>query len=196
MSNEEQLKYIPFHAINEFMRVDFRLNVIRSTFSRLNELDRKNTASIDKLIRRHVKVAGFRNSAKAPVTMKAVAAVKPFEKEPQFVAGILEAWSEINTDLKTMMFEILNDRGWNLLPLDANRTKLPGFLTLWPEEDDYEVLYEAFKKAYPENNISIDETSLMAVWLSGRLPIEKVSFSKISLSDSFADHEKQETKGL
>ena len=183
MNDNNQLKFIPFHAINEFMRNDFRLNLIRTALTGKNSLDRKFSAPIDRLTRKHVKVAGFRNSLKAPVTIKAVAMVKPFEKQPRLVAAILNAWSEITFELRTQIFDLLTMREWKLLPIEADRTKLPGFLTQWPEDDDYEVLYEVFTKAYPESNASIDETSLMVIWLSGRLPIDKVSKSEIDIPE-------------
>lgn len=194
MNEKEKLKFIPFHAINEFMRNDFRLNIIRTTLTRKNSLDRQFTAPIDHLTRKHVKVTGFRNSVKAPVTLKAVAMVKAFEKQPQLVAAILNAWSEINSDLKNQIYNILVGRGWKLLPVEIDRAKLPGFLTLWPEGDDYDVLFDAYKEEYPEGDASIDEASLMVVWLAGRLPIDKVSKSDIDLPEIFPDSEPESQK--
>jgi hypothetical protein len=196
MSEKEKIKFIPFHAINEFMRNDFRLTVIRTTLTYKNSLDRQFAAPIDRLTRKHVKVTGFRNSVKAPVTLKAVAMVKAFEKQPQLVAAILNGWSEINSELKSQIFNILVDRGWKLLPVEIDRTKLPGFLTLWPEGDDYDLLFDAYKEAYPDGDASIDETSLMVVWLAGRLPVDKVSKSDIELPVFFPDSEPDSQKGF
>jgi hypothetical protein len=173
--NDKKIAFIPFHAINQFMRNDFRLNVIRSTLLSMNKLDRELSSPIDRLTRRHVKVAGFRNSIKAPATVKAVAMVKPFENQPNLVAAILNAWAASKVELRQQVFDLLSSHGWKLLPIDANRTKMPGFLTRWPEEDDFEVLYEAFTTNHPDVEASIDEVSLMVVWLSGRLPIDKIS---------------------
>ena len=173
--NDKKVAFIPFHAINQFMRNDFRINVIRSTLLSMSQLDREFTAPIDRLTRRHVKVAGFRNSVKAPATVKAVAMVKPFEKHPNLVAAILNAWTASKVELRQQVFDLLIERLWKLLPVETDRTKLPGFLTRWPTEDDFEVLYEAFTSAHPDSDASIDEVSLMAVWLSLRLPVEKVS---------------------
>jgi hypothetical protein len=194
MSEKEKIQFIPFHAINEFMRNDFRLKVIRTTLTHKNSLDRQFAAPIDRLTRKHVKVTGFRNSVKAPVTLKAVAMVKAFEKQPQIVAAILNAWCEINSELKTQIFNILVDRGWKLLPVDIDRTKLPGFLTFWPEGDDYDVLFDAYKEVYPDGDASIDETSLMVIWLAGRLPVEKVSKSEIELPEIFPISEPESQK--
>lgn len=189
MNTKTQFQFIPFNAINEFMRNDFRLNIIRTTLISKGELNRKFTAPIDRLTRKHVKVAGFRNSLKAPLTILAVAMVKAFEKQPDLVAAILNAWSESNSELRSQISILLAEKGWDLLPIEVDRSKLPGFLTEWPEEDDYEELYEAYNKSFPENKVSIDETSLMVIWLSGRLPINKVSKSDIRLPEVPQDTE-------
>lgn len=181
MSEEKpQMQFIPFHAINEFMRTDFRMILLRSTLLALPDLPSKTQASVNKLTKKYVKVPGFRNSAKAPASVKAVGMVKAFEKQPQLVAAMISAWSEANLELRGQVFNVLTDYGWKLLPQEANRTRLPGFLTQWPEEEDYDKIYDTYNEAYPEGEYSIDEVSLMAVWLSLRLPVEKVSKEKMA----------------
>jgi len=182
LSPEEKSKmeFIPFNAINEFMRTDYRMSLIRSTLLALPDLAPKTQASINKLTKKHVKVPGFRNSAKAPASVKAVAMVKPFEKQPKLVAAIISAWAELNHELRQQIFDILIGFDWKLLPLEANRSRLPGFLMQWPEKEDYDTIYETFTKADPESEYSIDDVSLMAVWISLRLPVEKVSKENIA----------------
>jgi len=179
-TNEKpQMQFIPFHAINEFMRNDFRVSLLRSTMQSLPELSPKTQGNLNKLTKRYVKVPGFRNSAKAPASVKAVGMVKPFEKEPKLVAAIISAWAEANPELREQVYSILSGFGWRLLPAETNRTRLPGFMIEWPEEEDYEKIYETYTEAYPEGEYSIDEISLMAVWLSLRLPVEKVSKAEL-----------------
>ena len=180
MSEEKpKMEFIPFQAINEFMRADFRMSVLRSTILALGELSPKTQASVDKLTKKYIKVPGFRNSAKAPASVKAVGMVKPFEKEPKLVAAILAAWVEAHPDLAQKIFDILTNFEWKLLPIAAPRALLPGFLTQWPEEEDYEKIYEVYTENNPDGEHSIDEVSLMAVWLAMRLPVEKVSKSEL-----------------
>ena len=175
MNENNKIEFITFHAINEFMRSDFRLNIIRTTLMALPQLERQYGNVVDRLTRKYAKVAGFRNSVKAPISLKSVALVKPFSKQPDLVAAILSAWSAANNELQIGVFELLTDKEWKILPIKAERTKLPGFLTKWPIEDDYEGIYQVFVETNPNTQVSIDETSLMAIWLSGRLPINKVS---------------------
>jgi hypothetical protein len=180
MNEETKIAFIPFHAINQFMRADFRLTVIRSTLLALPNLDEKHRRKIDYLTKKMVKVPGFRNSAKAPANIKAVAMAKPFDKEPKLVATILAAWAESTSELRQQTHDLLLARGWIILPLDFDRARLPGFLTRWPAEDDYEVLYHAFTEEHPQSEASIDEFSLMVVWLAGRLPVEKVNKEELA----------------
>ena len=177
---KSNLEFIPFHAINEFMRSDYRMSLLRSTLLALPNLSPKTQGSINKLTKKHVKVPGFRNSAKAPASVKAVAMVKPFEKQPKLVAEMISAWAELNHELRQQTFDILNGFEWKLLPLAANRARLPGFLTQWPEEEDYDIIYETFTKANAESEYGIDDVSLMAVWISMRLPVEKASKENIT----------------
>ncbi len=180
MNSKEKAEFIPFHAINEFMRNDFRLQVIRSVLQSLPELNQETASTIDRLTRKHVKVSGFRNSSKAPATVKAVAMIKAFQKQPELVTAILQAWANSKPELEKDIYDLLSTRGWKILPIDADRSKLPGFLTRWPDGEDYETLYEAFQESQPDNEFSIDETSLMVVFLSGRLPIEKVNIAELT----------------
>jgi hypothetical protein len=181
MSDEKpKMQFIPFHAINEFMRSDFRISLLRGTMQALPELSSKTQGNLNKLTKKYVKVPGFRNSAKAPASVKAVGMVKSFEKEPKLVAGVISAWAEANAELQEQVYGILSGFGWKLLPPEANRTRLPGFLTQWPEEEDYDIIYDTYEETYPEGEYSIDEVSLMAVWISLRLPVEKVSKDEIA----------------
>lgn len=170
--DDQEIQFLPFHAINEFMRPDFRLSMIRTTLQVLPQLPEDLRAPVERLIRQSVKVPGFRNSAKAPASLKVKPTADTFEKNPFLVAAILSAWAEAKSELRQAVYELLSERGWEVLPPGADRTQLPGFMTTWPKGEDFEVLNEAFQEAYPDSSESNDEISLMVVWLSGRLPYQ------------------------
>ncbi len=191
MNNAE---FLPFHAINEFMRPDFRLSIVRDTLNALPQLSEEHNNRINSLTRKLVKVPGFRNSEKAPVLMRVIPTAKTFEKSADLVSAILAAWCDANQALRDQVHSLLKARGWDclesnqpfnfeilssdllktwpILPVDVDRTKLPGFYIHWPKGDDYEVLYTHFTELYPDTQISIDQVSLMVVWLSLRLPYQ------------------------
>ncbi len=190
----EKTEFLPFHAINEYMRPDFRLKVIRETLSGQTTLEEQLSKELNQHINKRVSVPGFRNSEKAPALVKVLPTSKAFEKNPDLVAIILMCWVELQPELRDQVYSLLKSRNWKLFPegegidlsninletikewpifpLQMNRTKLPGFFTHWPKGEDFEVLYKSFTELYPESNASIDQVSLMVVWLSMRLPFQ------------------------
>jgi hypothetical protein len=173
--DDEKTQFLPFHAINEFMRDDYRAKVIRSTLNALSTLPPEYREPVDRLIRRNVQVPGFRISTKAPVTLRQKPTIDAFVKNPQMAAAILSAWAEVHTGLRSQIHELLTTRGWEILPSEADRTQLPGFIPSWPKEEDFENLTFAFKEKYPSTDASDDDINLMAVWVGGRLPYQSSS---------------------
>jgi len=171
MSDNKQ-EFLPFHAINEFMRNDYRLTVVRTALQALPSLPAELRASIDRLTKHFVKVPGFRNSAQAPTGVKMNPMAAAFEKSPELVAAILAAWAEVHLELRQQVYDLLTGRGWELLPMEANRAKLPGFMIHWPKGENFEKLNQAFHVKYPEVQSEADDVSLMVVWLSARLPYD------------------------
>lgn len=172
MDNDKQAQFLPFHAINEFMRDDYRLEVIRSTLQALPNLDKDFSEPIERLTKKNIKVPGFRNSAKAPNAMRIRPTAEAFQKNAGLVAAILSAWAESRAELRQQINDLLISRQWQILPPDADRTKLPGFLSKWPKNEDFDILNAAFTSSYPEATASEDDISLMIVWLSTRLPYQ------------------------
>ena len=185
-------EFYPFHTINEFMRNDYRMTVVRSTLGALNSLPAEYREPIDKLIKKLVKVPGFRHPEKAPVAVKALPMAKAFEKNPEVVSAILAAWAESHADLRAKVYDLLQARGWKMfptefslemlspdvikewgvLPLSVDRTRLPGFVSLWPEGNEFEAIYQHFNELHSNIDESLDNVSLMVVWVSLRLPID------------------------
>lgn len=172
--SEKRAQFIPFHAVNEFLLPEYRLTMIQQAFNEFNALPGDRQAAINRLVRKSVQVPGFRNSALAPASVKARAAVSVFEKSAEFSAQIMAAWRDLHPELARKVYELLQSRGWELLPLEADRSKLPGFLTRWPKDETFEVLDDAFAAAYPGDEAHEYDINMMIAWLSGRLPVELV----------------------
>lgn len=174
MSEEKKVRFIPFHAINEFMLPEYRLKLLQEVFGNFDRLAGQRQATINRLVKKLVKVAGFRNSTLAPVSLKSRAAVSAFERSPEMVAQICQAWYELHPDLAGKVVEFLKARGWEVLPVEADRSVLPGFLTRWPEKDTFVSLDDAFVQANPDDSTHEYDLNMMIVWVSGRLPVELV----------------------
>ena len=167
---DKKQEFLPFHAINEFMRDDYRLIVVRSALHGAGQLPAEIREAIEKQTKRSVKVPGFRNSALAPAGVRVTPTVSAFEKYPDLVGAILAAWAEVHVELRQQVFDLLTERGWELLPIDVNRARLPGFMIHWPKGEDFEVIHKAFLEKYPQSQSESDDISLMTVWLGDRLP--------------------------
>jgi hypothetical protein len=178
----QTIELLPFHAINEFMRNDFRLAVVRRALSAAPVLPGDLRATIDRLTRKHVKVPGFRNSEKAPAAVKAVPMAESFEKNPDLAGAVLATWVDSQADLRQKVYDLLIERGWEPLPLEADRVKLGGFFITWPKDESFDILSKAFKEKYPDSSYTIDEALLMVVWITMHLPyqmVEKTEFQCI-----------------
>ncbi len=190
----EKTEFLPFHAINEFMRPDFRLSVIRETLTAEPTFAEPFANLLNNQIKSNVTVPGFRNSNKAPLFVKVLPTNKAFEKNPGLVGAVLSCWAEAHSELRQQVLQLLTSRGWKILeendkldaeeltstlinewpifPIKFNRTKLPGFYTHWPKGEDFDALYTNFSDLFPGSDASIDKVSLMVVWLSMRLPYQ------------------------
>ena len=168
--SDEKIEYFQFHAINEFMVDDYKLQVLKSVFSGFEKLPSEWQKKLNAEVKMKITVPGFRNSSVAPFGLKARGAIKPFENDPDFVSVVLQSWLWLHKDLANTVKKLLDSRGWEILPVEADRTKLPGFMTRWPAKEDYTVVLEAFHSENPDSKDTDDDISLMCVWLSLRLP--------------------------
>jgi len=181
---ENQARLIPFNAVNEFLLPEYRLKIIQQAFAEIEKLSESRRSAIARMVKRYIQVSGFRNSSLAPAPLKARAAVTTFEKSDEFAAQIMAAWCELHPELAQKTYDFLKARGWELLPIETDRAKLPGFLTHWPKEDTFEVLDDAYIAMYPGDDAHEYDINMMIAWLGGRLPVEMVD--KVDKADEAA----------
>jgi hypothetical protein len=174
MDEKKEVKFFPFHAINEFMTDEYRAQVVRQVLNALPTLSDELKNPVERLSKKAVVIPGFRNSQKAPAALKVKPTIDAFEKNPALVAAILAAWAGLNADLRQQVYDLLVNRGWDILPPDADRSKLPGFIMQWYNGEDFDTLFQAIHEAHPGIIVEQNDVSLMAVWLCGRLPYEFV----------------------
>lgn len=169
---DEKIEFVPFHAINNFMILDYKQHVLMDVFNHLDQLENSRKGRYLSVVRKSLSIPGFRNSSMAPLPMKIKAALSAFEKNPEYVIQTIACWAEIHTELRQKVYDLLVQRDWKLLPVDADRSVLPGFQTKWHPTDTYEVINQAFDEKYGEGSETADDVRLMTVWLSNRLPFE------------------------
>lgn len=170
MNNEKKAQFIPFHAVNEFMRDDYRLSILQEVMIHLEDCEKEKAMRINRLFGKGVQIPGFRNSSLAPIAVRIKHSVDLFEKSPDFAALMIECWSERHEGLKHAVWKILDAKNWKPLPIDADRTQLPGFMVNWPKGDTFDHFSKSINESNPEMNESEDNISLMVVWVGNKLP--------------------------
>lgn len=170
MPENNKKQFLPFHAINEFMRDDFKLLIIQEVLSKLETLKKEKIALINRLIAKGVQIPGFRNSSLAPVGVKARQCVSLFETSPEFAALVIDIWGNLHSPLKDAIWKLLVERNWKPLPIEIDRTMLPGFSVNWPKEETFESFIQGLHERVPELMESDDNISLMVVWIGNKLP--------------------------
>ena len=170
--NNSRIEFLPFTAINIFMRPDYKQNVIQKVFNYLSTSPDDIKYKFNRLLKKYVTISGFRNSVSAPTALKIRPYISAFEKQSELTAFTLDTWAHNNLVLVDKVYEILVSRGWELLPKETDRTKLPGFLVTWKNGEDFEGITRVYKEKFPDEIVNEDDISLMTVWLSGRLPYQ------------------------
>ncbi|MCE1254054.1 MAG: hypothetical protein LWX83_10965, partial [Anaerolineae bacterium] len=117
--DDKKIAFAPFHAINQFMLPEYRQKVLQTVLSGTDKLSGDQRNLLNGMIRKWVQIPGFRNSALAPAAVKLKGCISAFEKSPQVVALTLTCWTEINKDLAVKVYDLLKQRGWEVLPLEA-----------------------------------------------------------------------------
>ncbi|NSW52006.1 MAG: hypothetical protein HPY85_05840 [Anaerolineae bacterium] len=185
VEKKKQAQFLPWSAINAFMLPDFQLEVLSDVLGHYELLTSEQRSSLNQMIKKGVKVNGFRNAIQAPLMIRARGSVELFEKNAHFAYLVLSSWCSLYPALREAIHQFLTERGWLLLPHDTDRSVIPGFLTQWPKEDEFEVLTPAFRERFPEmTEVSDNQISLMEVWLSGRLPYELVEMQVIAVEEN------------
>lgn len=162
------------------MLPEYRLQVLTTVLTGLDRLSADRRSAINNQLKRSLKVPGFRNALLAPLPVKIKNSVSVFERSADYAAQVVAAWAELHPELRQQIYDLLAERGWEMLPADTDRAKLPGYLTRWPGKDSFEAILQAFREKYPGVDVPDNDISLMSVWLGGRLPYDVIEEEETS----------------
>ena len=112
IEEKQQIEYLPFNAINEFMRDDYRLAILSEIFTNFEKLSSAQRSHIGKFVSKYATIQGFRNANLAPVGRKAKACVTLFERSSEFAAEIVDSWVSLHNDLAETVFSLLTEKKW------------------------------------------------------------------------------------
>jgi hypothetical protein len=80
----------------------------------------------------------------------------------------------VNKSIGEQIAGLLDELGWTrILPIDADRSQMPGFYIQWPVGYDFDKIHAEYREHYPEAEVVDDVISLLTVLVSMRLPFEE-----------------------
>ncbi len=96
---DSKVRFLPFNAINIFMRPDYQVKVIKQVCISAPTLSDEIKKKFNAFTRKYISVPGFRNSALAPVGLRTTPYISAFEKKPELAAFTLDLWFRLNQSL-------------------------------------------------------------------------------------------------
>ncbi len=167
MDTKEVLSY---RAINVFFEREYLEKVLNSVLEGLKALPKEKQQEFNSNFRKYVKVLGFRDPVRAPLSLQINAFVNAFETKEEIIPITLTSWAIINLPFVKQVLKWLESEGWNNLNYDRTYLHNEGFASNWDEQVTFDQIDEDFKKAQPDIDYERNDLILMVLWLSGKLP--------------------------
>lgn len=73
-------EYLPFKTINVFIERNYLDKVIKELLEGVNTLSREEQIEFANFFRKHIKILGFRNPVRAPLSLKSTPMLLPLKK--------------------------------------------------------------------------------------------------------------------
>ncbi|HOR18423.1 MAG TPA: hypothetical protein PLE10_01145 [Brevefilum sp.] len=165
-------EYLPFKTINVFFERNYLDKVIKEILEGVNTLSREEQTEFVNFFRKHIKILGFRNPVRAPLSLKINAYASAFEEKEDVIPYTLTTWAKIKSVLANRVQTWLVSEGWEELTLERRYGVAEGFNANWPKNLTFDEIEEKFKQAHPKEDHQRDDFILMVLWISGTLPKE------------------------
>ena len=89
-------EYLPFKTINVFIERNYLDKVIKELLEGVNTLSREEQIEFANFFRKHIKILGFRNPVRAPLSLRINAYASAFEEKDDVIPYTLTTWARIN----------------------------------------------------------------------------------------------------
>lgn len=165
-------EYLPFIAINVFIQRDYLEKVLKEVLEGISTLSKEEQIAFNGFFRKNIKILGFRNPLRAPLSLQVNAYASAFEENEDVIPFTLTTWVKIKSDLAKKVTAWLDSEGWEELAVERTIEEHQGFTSDWPEDLTFDDIEEKFKEANPKEEFLRDDLILMVLWISGKLPKE------------------------
>lgn len=164
--------YLSYKAINVFIERDYLEKILESILTGKDKLSKEEQIAFNNQFRKYVNILGFRNPSRAPLSLQVNAYASAFEEKEEIIPFTLSIWTKLNKNIAEVVYQWLEDEGWENLSLERTYQEDGGFIDDWPEKCTFDDVVEKFSDAKPDLSISRDDLILLVLWISGRLPKE------------------------
>jgi len=162
----------PAIALNVFIEPYFRKEILQKVFENLNTLPAELRQELGAEVKEKVRISGFRNSMVAPRSLLVRDAEAVFEKDTKFNLICLKSWESLYLIWHDNLRESLISLGFTISDQAASGYPDPmnTFQEGWPEDIDFDIIFEKITTLVEKYPLSKDETILLSVLLTGCLP--------------------------
>jgi len=168
-----EIDYLPMKAINIYMDRDYLEQVLSEILEGLQTLSKEDQISFSSQFRKYVKVLGFRNPVRAPLSLQVKAYISAFEDKDEVIPFTLNTWVKLNQEFADQVKDWLMEEGWENLSYSRAFEETEGFRQQWHDDLTFDAIEEKFKQANPDQDISRDDLILMVLWITGCVPKEQ-----------------------
>lgn len=164
---------LPYKTINVFMEQDYLEEMVGDILTGVKNLDKAEQIAFSQFFKKNVKVLGFRDPTRAPITLQTRALASAFIANDDVIPETLSVWTRIHDADAQKVQTWLSDKGWTGLAVSRAFNESEGFLDDWPEDVTFDQLVDDYRKDHPKDDISRDDLILLILWISGKLPKEQ-----------------------
>lgn len=166
----ETKEILSYRAINVFIEREYLEKIISFILKNAKSLPKEDQIEFNSHFNKYVKILGFRNPLRAPLSLQINGLTTAFEEKEEIIPKVLTTWTILNSPFSKIVSSWLEAEGWNNLKFKRIYSPEEGFIADWPKNFSFDQLDENFKKANPELKYEKNDLILMALWLSGKLP--------------------------
>jgi len=166
------IETVPFKAINVYVNQDYLESILTAVLTDYKKLSKDQQIEFTRFLRKYVTILGFRDPARAPLSLQVNALAKAFEEKDEVVPYVLSIWAKTHEALAADVKAWLEEKKFENLATEREYAEGAGFTPDFPEKLSFDKLEKDFAKANPDAKYERDDLILMVLWISGRLPKE------------------------
>jgi hypothetical protein len=166
------IETVPFKTINVYINQDYLESIMKAVLTGFKKFSKQEQIDFTRFLRKYVKILGFRDPSRAPLSLQINALAKAFEEKDEVVPVVLSIWTKVNKKLAGDVKAWLEENKFKNIEMEREYSEDAGFTPDLAKKWKFEKVEKDFSKTNPDTKFERDDLILMVLWLSGRLPKE------------------------